>query len=86
MSSSYAASKNIIINVRNLSNATAYQNDSHAGERPWWPIQSDKTNENARLRGEGDQIKFIDLRFETGQVVGSRKGKEEEGKTFHLFF
>ena len=29
-------------------------------------------------REEGDQIKFIDLRFERGQVVDS--GNEEEGR------
>ena len=33
-----------------------------------------------RLR-KRDQIKFIDLRFERWQIVGS--GKQEEGKTFH---
>ena len=27
------------------------------------------------LRAEGDKIKFIDLRFERGQVVGFRKGR-----------
>ena len=32
-----------------------------------------------RLRGEGDQIKFIDLRFARGQVVGfgQRKRKQD---------
>ena len=29
-----------------------------------------KNEENERLRGAGDQIKFIDLRFERWQVVG----------------
>ena len=29
--------------------------------------------ESERLRGEGDKIKFIDRRFERGQVVGIRK-------------
>ena len=32
--------------------------------------QQMKKEEGERLRGEGDQIKFIDLRFERGQVVG----------------
>ena len=32
--------------------------------------QQRKTEECERLRGERDQIKFIDLRFERGQVVG----------------
>ena len=34
-----------------------------------------------RLRGEKDQIKFIDLGFERWQVVRFRK--QDEGKTFH---
>ena len=29
-----------------------------------------KEEESERLRGEGDKIKFIDLRFETWPVVG----------------
>ena len=29
-----------------------------------------KKEESERLRGEGDEIKFIDLRFERWQVVG----------------
>ena len=33
-----------------------------------------KKEESERLRGEGDKIKFIDLRFERGQVVGLGKG------------
>ena len=40
-----------------------------------------KKVESERLIGEGDNIKFIDLRFERWQVVDS--GKQEEGKTFH---
>ena len=32
--------------------------------------QQRKKEESIRLRGEGDQIKFIDLRFERWQVVG----------------
>ena len=32
-----------------------------------------KKEESERLRGEGDQIKFIDLRFERWQAVGFRK-------------
>ena len=34
--------------------------------------------ESERLRGEGDQIKFIDLRFERGQAVGFRKVRERQ--------
>ena len=37
--------------------------------------------ENERLRGERDQIKFIDFGFERWQVVRFRK--EREGKKFH---
>ena len=40
-----------------------------------------KKEESERLRGERDQIKFINLRFERWQVVRFRK--EEEGKAFH---
>ena len=32
--------------------------------------QQRKEEETKRLRGEGEQIKFIDLRFERWQVVG----------------
>ena len=31
-----------------------------------------------RLIGGRDQIKFIDLRFERGQVVGFRKGRRRQ--------
>ena len=37
-----------------------------------------KKEESKRLRGEGDQIKFIDLRFERWQVVGLRKGRRRQ--------
>ena len=37
--------------------------------------QQRKKEESKRLRGERDQIKVIDLRFERGQFVGLRKGK-----------
>ena len=48
---------------------------SHAEERPWWPIQSLNKGQKAKddsegLRGKGDQIKFVDLRFHIWQVVG----------------
>ena len=43
--------------------------------QPW------NKEESERLRGERDQIKFIDLRFERWQAVRFRN--EEEGKTFH---
>ena len=56
------------------------------GEGPLWPMQSPnkgrkKKEESKKLRGEGDQIKFIDLRFWKGKFLDS--GKEEDGKTFH---
>ena len=37
--------------------------------------QQRKKEKSERLRGEGDQIKFIDLRFERWQVIGFRKYK-----------
>ena len=33
--------------------------------------------ESEKLRGSGDKIKFIDLRFERGQVEGFGKGKQD---------
>ena len=35
----------------------------------------EERREGERLRGEGDQIKFIDLRFERWQVVRFRKAR-----------
>ena len=32
-------------------------------------LQQRKKEESERLRGEGDQIKFVDLRFERWQVA-----------------
>ena len=37
---------------------------AHTKPRQW------KKEEMKRLRGDGDKIKFIDLRFERAQVVG----------------
>ena len=37
--------------------------------------QQRKKEESKRLRGERDQIKFTDLRFERWQVVGPRKAR-----------
>ena len=34
--------------------------------------------ESERLRGEGDKINFIDLRFERWQVVGFRKERRRQ--------
>ena len=40
--------------------------------------QQRKKEEGERLRGEGDQIKFIDLRFERWLVVGFRKARRRQ--------
>ena len=45
------------------------------------PQQREK-EESKRLRGERDKIKFIDLRFERWQVVGSMKARRS---TVHLY-
>ena len=37
-----------------------------------------KKEESERLRGERDQIKFIDLRFERRQVVRFRKARRRQ--------
>ena len=37
-----------------------------------------KKEESEKLRGERDQIKFIDLRFERWQVVRLRKGRRQD--------
>ena len=37
-----------------------------------------KKEESERLRGEGDQIKFIYLRFQRGQVVGFGKATRQD--------
>ena len=44
--------------------------------------QQRKREESQRLRGERDRIKFIDFRFERGQVVRFRKARRRH-KTFH---
>ena len=38
--------------------------------------QQRKKEKRERLRGKGDKIKFIDLRFEREQVVGFGKGRQ----------
>ena len=42
---------------------------SYVEERPWWPIRNPNIGRR-KARGERDQTKFIDLRFERWQVVG----------------
>ena len=41
-------------------------------------LQQRKKEENERLRGERDQIKFIHLRFERWQVVRFRKARRRQ--------
>ena len=45
-----------------------------AYSKPW---QREK-EESERLRGERDQIKFIDLRFERWQVVRFKKARRKQ--------
>ena len=40
--------------------------------------QQGKKEESEQLRGERDQIKFIDLRFERWQVVGLKKARRRQ--------
>ena len=40
--------------------------------------QQRKKEESEKLRGERDQIKFIDLRFERWQVVRFRKARRRQ--------
>ena len=37
-----------------------------------------RKKESEQLRGESDQIKFIDRRFESWQVIGLRKGRRRQ--------
>ena len=40
--------------------------------------QETKKEENERLKGERDQIKFIDLRFKRWQVIGFWTGRRRQ--------
>ena len=40
--------------------------------------QQRKKGESEQLRGERDQIKFIDIRFEIWHVVGLRKARRRQ--------
>ena len=40
--------------------------------------QQRKKEESKKLRGQRDQIKFIDLRFERWQVAGLRKARRKQ--------
>ena len=53
----------------------------YVGERPmvaYTKPQQRKKEENERLRGERDQIMFIDRRFERWQVVRFRKARRKQ--------
>ena len=46
--------------------------------------QQRKKEESKRLRGERDQIKFIDLKFERWQVVRFRKARRMDIHCLHI--
>ena len=46
--------------------------------------QQTKKEESEKLRGESDQIKFVDLRFERWQVVRFRKARRQEVHKLHV--
>ena len=46
--------------------------------------QQRKKEESEQLRGEKDQIKFIDLRFERRQVVGLREARRRPDELHFL--
>ena len=51
----------------------------YVGEKPWGGLYEAPTKEESeRLRGEGDQVKFIDFRFERGQVLRHREGRRRQ--------
>ena len=43
-----------------------------------YTAQTKKKDKSEQLRGERDQIKFIDLRFERWKVVGFRKVRRKQ--------
>ena len=43
-----------------------------------------KKEENERLRGVRDQIKFIDLRFERWQVIRFKKARRQDVSYLHV--
>ena len=48
--------------------------------------QQRKKEESKRLRGEGDQIKLIDLRFERWQVVRFRNASKKARRPINCMF
>ena len=51
---------------------------SYVGEMQWWPIQSLNKERRSKANRRGNEIKFTDLRFERGQVVGFGKGRRTQ--------
>ena len=45
-----------------------------------------RKKEEGKLRGEGDQIKFIDLRFERWQVVRFRNARRRQRRSINCMF
>ena len=60
----------ILVALRSFSSELCWGKATMAYTKP----QQKKKEESEQLRGERDQIKFIDLRFERRQVVGLGKG------------
>ena len=52
---------------------------SYVEERPRWPIQclNKGRKKKVKVKRRGDKIKFIDLRFDKGQIVGFRKARRQ---------
>ena len=48
------------------------------GKGPAGPCKAPIKEESMRLRGKGDTIKFVDLRFEREEVVGFGKGRRRQ--------
>ena len=48
--------------------------------------QQRKKEESERLRGEGDQLKLVDLRFERWQVVGFPERKKKARRSINFMF
>ena len=51
---------------------------NYVGERPWRLMKSPNKGRMGKATMRGDQIKFIDLRFERWQVVRSRKARRRQ--------
>ena len=51
------------------------QGKGHGG---LYKTQQEEKGESERLRGERDQIKFIDLGFEIWQVIGFRRERRKQ--------